>query len=125
MPCQGSHRAGVRTLRRTEIVNTDQGRQFAADEFTRTVLSRGSRLSIDGKVARRDNVLLERLWRTIKYERVYLCAYDSVSVARSDIAEFIDWYNAGRPQSSLDDATPDQSYWALLPVIRVTAISRD
>ena len=104
-----------------EIVNTDQGSQFTAEEFTRAVLSRGVRLSMDGKGAWRDNVFVERLWRTIKYERVYLRAYDGVSAARADIAGFIDWYNTGRPHSSLGDKTPDQAYWALLPPMQAAA----
>ncbi len=74
------------------------------------MLSRGVRLSMDGKGAWRDNVFVERLWRTIKYERVYLRAYDSVSAAKADIAQFIAWYSTERPHSSLDDQTPDQTY---------------
>ena len=104
-----------------EIVNTDQGSQFTAEEFTHAVLSRGVRLSMDGKGAWRDNVFVERLWRTIKYERVYLRAYDGVSAARADVAQFIDWYNTGRPHSSLGDKTPDQAYWALLPSLQAAA----
>jgi putative transposase len=104
-----------------EIVNTDQGSQFTAEEFTHAVLSRGVRLSMDGKGAWRDNVFVERLWRTIKYERVYLRAYDGVSTARADVAQFIDWYNTGRPHSSLGDQTPDQAYWALLPPMEAAA----
>jgi putative transposase len=104
-----------------EIVNTDQGSQFTAEEFTHAVLSRGVRLSMDGKGACRDKVFVERLWRTIKYERVYLRAYDGVSAARADVAQFIDWYNAVRPHSSLGDQTPDQAYWALLPALKEAA----
>lgn len=104
-----------------EIVNTDQGSQFTAEEFTQVVLDQGCRLSMDGKGAWRDNVFVERLWRTIKYERVYLRAYDSVSAARADLAQFIDWYNTARPHSNLDDQTPDQAYWALLPVMKAAA----
>jgi putative transposase len=104
-----------------EIVNTDQGSQFTAEDFTRAVLSRGCRLSMDGKGAWRDNVFVERLWRTIKYERVYLRAYDGVSAAKTDIAQFIDWYNTGRPHSSLGDQTPEQTYWALLPAMDIAA----
>lgn len=76
-----------------KIVNTDQGSQFTAEEFSHAVLSRGCRLSMDSKGARRDNVFVERRWRTIKYERVYLEAYEAVSVARSDPDIYIDWYN--------------------------------
>ena len=104
-----------------EIVNTDQSSQFTAEEFTPAVLSRGVRLSMDGKGAWRDSVFVERLWRTIKYERVYLCSYDRVSAARADVAQFTDWYNAGRPHSSLGDQTPDQAHWALLPALKEAA----
>ncbi len=104
-----------------EIVNTDQGSQFTAEEFTHAVLSRGCRLSMDGKGAWRDNVFVERLWRTIKYERVYLRAYDGVSIARADLAEFIGWYNTERPHSSLDDQTPNETYWARLPEMKAAA----
>ena len=104
-----------------EIVNTDQGSQFTSEEFTDVVLNRGVKLSMDGKGAWRDNVFVERLWRSVKYERVYLKAYDSVSEARADIAEYIDWYNTKRPHSSLDDQTPDRTYWQLLPMMKVAA----
>lgn len=69
-----------------EIVNTDQGSQFTAEEFTRVVLAARSKMSMDGRGAWRDNVFVERVWRSVKYERVYLKAYDSVSAARADIA---------------------------------------
>ena len=104
-----------------EIVNTDQGSQFTAEEFTDVVLKPGVKLSMDGKGAWRDNVFVERLWRSVKYERVYLRAYDSVSAARADIAEYFDWYNSTRPHSSLEDQTPDQTYWQLLPMMKVAA----
>ena len=76
---------------------------------------------MDGRGAWRDNVFVERLWRTIKYERVYLRAYDGVSIAKADIAHFIDWYNTERPHSRLEDHTPEQTYWALLPAMDVAA----
>ena len=98
-----------------EIVNTDQGSQFTAEEFTGVVLAAGCRLSMDGRGAWRDNVFVERLWRSVKYERVYLKAYDSVSAARADIADYINWYNARRAHSSLNEATPDEHYFAKLP----------
>jgi putative transposase len=100
-----------------QIVNTDQGSQFTATEFTDAVLQQGCRLSMDGRGAWRDNVFVERLWRSVKYERVYLKAYDSVSAARADIADYIAWYNAKRAHSGLADATPDEHYFAhLLPL---------
>jgi putative transposase len=67
------------------------------------------------------NVFVERLWRIIKYERVYLRAYDGVSAAKIDVAQLIDWYNTERPHSSLDDQTPDQTYRALLPALQQAA----
>jgi len=100
-----------------EIVNTDQGSQFTATEFTEAVVAQGCQLSMDGRGAWRDNVFVERLWRSVKYERVYLKAYDSVSAARVDIADYMDWYNAGRAHSSLADVTPDAHYFANLPAM--------
>ena len=104
-----------------EIVNTDQGSQFTASEFTGAVLAQGCQLSMDGRGAWRDNVFVERLWRSVKYERVYLKAYDSVSAARSDIAEYMSWYNAARAHSSLGDATPDEHYFKHLPAPAMAA----
>jgi putative transposase len=104
-----------------EIVNTDQGSQFTAEEFTRSVLARGCKLSMDGRGAWRDNVFVERLWRSVKYERVYLKAYDAVSAARTDIADYLDWYNAHRPHSSLERLTPNEKYVAELPTMKLAA----
>ena len=104
-----------------EIVNTDQGSQFTADEFTYAVLSRGCKLSMDGKGAWRDNVFVERLWRSVKYERVYLRAYGAVSEAKADVATYIDWYNRERVHSSIEDRPPEQAYWELLPKIAQAA----
>jgi putative transposase len=73
-------------------------------------------ISMDGKGAWRDNVFVERLWRSIKYEELYLRAYDSVSQARSSISRYLDFYNQRRPHSSLDGMTPDQSYFTELPI---------
>jgi putative transposase len=104
-----------------EIVNTDQGSQFTAIEFTDAVQGPGCKLSMDGRGAWRDNVFVERLWRSVKYERVYLKAYDSVSAARVDIAEYLAWYNAQRSHSSLDRLTPDEAYFAGLPPLQLAA----
>jgi putative transposase len=74
---------------------------------------------MDGKGAWRDNVFIERLWRTVKYEEVYLRAYDSVADARASLGRYLDLYNRRRPHSSLDDMTPDQAYFGphrMLPV---------
>jgi putative transposase len=95
---------------RPQIVNTDQGSQFTAQSFVDEVHRLGARLSMDGKGAWRDNVFVERLWRTVKYERVYLKRYESVSEARGDIAAYLDWYNEQRPHSALGLRTPDEAY---------------
>ncbi|WP_422862264.1 IS3 family transposase [Burkholderia pseudomallei] len=104
-----------------DIVNTDQGSQFTANAFTEAVLGRGIRLSMDGKGSWRDNVFVERVWRSIKYEEVYLKAYESVSHARRSIGEYINLYNRKRPHSSLADRTPDEAYFATLPAIKSAA----
>ncbi len=104
-----------------EIVNTDQGSQFTAEEFTDTVLNRGCKLSMDGRGAWRDNVFVERLWRSVKYECVYLKACEGVSAARADVARYLDWFNTQRSHSSLDGLTPEQAYWAALPKLQDVA----
>jgi putative transposase len=99
-----------------DIVNTDQGSQFTGQAFTGVLASNGIAISMDGKGAWRDNVFVERLWRSVKYEEVYLRAYDSVSEARASIGCYLDFYNRRRPHSSLDDATPDHAYFTALPL---------
>jgi len=94
-----------------EIFNTDQGSQFTGSAFTRVLASNAIAISMDGKGAWRDNVFIERLWRSVKYEEVYLRAYQSVSEARHSIGRYLDFYNCRRPHQSLDDATPDQAYF--------------
>jgi putative transposase len=98
-----------------EIFNTDQGSQFTSIDFTKQLLDNGVAISMDGKGAWRDNVFVERLWRSIKYEEVYLRAYESVSEARASIGRYLDFYNRRRPHSSLDRQTPDQAYFDNLP----------
>ena len=98
-----------------QIFNTDQGSQFTSDRFTEVLIDNDITISMEGKGAWRDNVFLERFWRTLKYEEVYLKAYESVAEARSSISRFIEFYNGTRPHSSLDRRTPDQAYYASLP----------
>ncbi len=100
---------------RPEIFNTDQGSQFTSHDFTSVLLKAGVAISMDGKGSWRDNVLVERLWRSIKYEEVYLRAYDTVSDARASIGRYLTFYNGRRPHSSLDRQTPDQAYFNRLP----------
>ena len=97
-----------------KIVNTDRGSQFTASDFTDAVLNKGCKLRMDGRGAWRDNVFVERVWRSAKYERIYLRAYDGVTAARTDIAEYSDWYNTQRLYSSLDRITPEQTCLNLL-----------
>jgi putative transposase len=103
-----------------DIFNTDQGSQFTGSAFTGVLANNDIAISMDGKGAWRDNVFVERLWRSVKYEEVYLRAYDNVSEARASIGRYLGFYNSRRPHSSLDDATPDQAYFNPLP-IRIAA----
>ena len=104
-----------------EIFNTDQGSQFTSEAFTEALKARGVAISMDGKGAWRDNIFVERLWRSIKYEEVYLHAYDSVGQAKAGLARYINFYNTARPHSSLDKKTPDEFYFATLPAIEQAA----
>jgi putative transposase len=104
---------------RPEVVNTDQGSQFTADEFVQVVKDSGCKLSMDGRGAWRDNVIVERLWKSLKYERVYLYAYDSVIQARTSIMQYMDWYNKSRPHSSLGRKTPEEAYVEMLPMLEM------
>ena len=99
-----------------EIVNTDQGSQFTSQAFTGLLKEHGIRISMDGKGAWRDNVFIERLWRSVKYEEVYLHAYDTVSDSRAGIGKYFNLYNRRRPHSSLKRKTPDQVYYSQQPL---------
>ncbi len=94
-----------------EIFNTDQGNQFTSEAFTSVLKREDIRISMDGKGCWRDNVFVERVWRSIKYEEVYLHAYASVNEAKSGIARYIEQYNTRRPHSKLDRQTPDEFYY--------------
>ena len=91
--------------------NTDQGSQFTGAAFTGLLADNGIAISMDGRGAWRDNVFVERLWRSVKYEEVYLRAYDSVGQARASLGRYLDFYNRKRPHSSLDRRTPDHAYF--------------
>jgi len=97
-----------------EIFNTDQGSQFTSEAFTSALKENDIRISMDGKGCWRDNVFVERIWRSIKYEEVYLHAYASVSEAKAGIGRYIDLYNTRRPHSKLDKQTPDEFYYGEL-----------
>ena len=94
-----------------DIFNTDQGSQFTSQAFTGLLAANGIAISMDGRGSWRDNVFVERLWRSVKYEEVYLRAYDSVVQARASLGRYLDFYNSKRPHSSLDARTPDCAYF--------------
>ena len=96
-----------------EIFNTDQGSQFTSAEFTGVLKAHDIRISMDGKGCWRDNVFVERLWKSVKYEEVYLHGYETVSAARQAMSRYFDFYNRRRPHSTLDGKTPDMAYFNL------------
>jgi putative transposase len=98
-----------------EIFNTDQGAQFTAEAFTSVLLKRGVKVSMDGRGRYTDNIFVERLWRTLKYEEVYLHAYDSVDEARAGIRRYIGFYNDERSHQALGYQTPAAFYDGLRP----------
>jgi putative transposase len=103
------------------IFNTDQGSQFTSTAFTGLLLENGISISMDGGGAWRDNVFVERLWRSVKYEEVYLRAYDTVAEARASIGRYLDLFNTKRPHSSLGARTPDYTYFNWLTPLAIAA----
>ena len=103
------------------IVNTDQGSQFGSADFVKAVADCGARQSMDGRGCWRDNVFVERLWRSVKYEEIYLKAYDTVAAARAGIGTYLDFNNAGRPHQAHDGLTPDMVYFNALPQLPMAA----
>jgi len=104
-----------------EIFNTDQGSQFTSAEFTGLLKRHDIRISMDGKGCWRDNVFVERLWRSVKYEEVYLRAYDSVPEAKGHLNTYLNFYNTRRPHQTFDGQTPDTIYFANLPEQKAVA----
>lgn len=104
-----------------EIFNTDQGSQFTSDDFIEVLRSKDIGISMDGKGRWMDNVFIERLWRSVKYEDVYLKAYSSIAEARKGLSEYFEFYNCGRRHQSLDRRTPDDVYLSTLPTMQVAA----
>jgi putative transposase len=99
-----------------DIFNTDQGSQFTSDAFTGLLATNEIAISMDGKGAWRDNVFVERLWRSVKYEEVYLKAYDTVGAARASLGAYLTFYNATRPHSAHGGRTPDDAYFGFSPL---------
>jgi putative transposase len=119
--CTEAVQEALRRYGKPGIFNTDQGTQFTSQEFTQLLKENGIAISMDGRGCWRDYVFVERLWKSIKYEEVYLCAYGTVSAARSGIGRYIDFYNGRRPHSSLDGMTPDAFYLKHLPAMQRAA----
>jgi putative transposase len=97
-----------------EIFNTDQGSQFTSEGFTGLLSSHGIAISMDGRGRWLDNVFIERLWRSVKYEEVYLKGYESIPEARRELAAYFDFYNMRRRHQGLEGRTPDEVYWSTL-----------
>ena len=113
--CVEALEEALRRNEKPEIFNTDQGSQFTSEAFTGRLKKEEIAISMDGRGRWRDNVFVERIWKSIKYEEVYLHAYESVSRARASLARYIEFYNTTRPHSSLMALTPDQVYFHRLP----------
>ena len=99
-----------------QIFNTDQGSQFASERCTSVLLAHGVAISMDGRGRWTDNVFIERLWRSVKYEEVYLKAYENIPEARRELAAYFDFYNTRRRHQGLEERSPDQVYWSTLRI---------
>jgi putative transposase len=119
--CLDAVREAIYRYGTPEIFNTDQGSQFTSADFTGLLKAHDIRISMDGKGCWRDNVFVERLWRTIKYEEVYLRAYDSVPEAKAHLNAYLTFYNTRRPHQTFDGQTPDAIYFAGLPENKAAA----
>lgn len=120
--CLGALEEALERFGRPEIMNTDQGSQFTSQAFTSVLEAQNIRISMDGKGSWRDNVFIERFWWSLKYEHVYLHAYDDLRVARQGIGTYIEYYNHERQHSSLGKITPVQAYGQNLPVAALSAL---
>jgi putative transposase len=118
--CIGALEDAIEAYGPPEIFNTDQGSQFTSEDFTGVLVKNGIRISMDGQGRWRDNVFIERLWRTVKYEEVYLKAYGSLTEARRELKAYFKFYNERRRHQGLDGRTPDEVYWGTLPAARAS-----
>ena len=112
-PCVEALQEAILKYGAPEIMNTDQGSQFTSSAFISVLEQNAIQISMDGKGCWRDNVFVERLWKSVKYEEVYLHGYDTVSIARQALNRYFDFYNRRRPHSTLDGKTPDTAYFNL------------
>ena len=104
-----------------EIFNTDQGSQFTSEAFTGILDRQGIRISMDGRGRWMDNVFIERLWKSVKYEEVYLKAYSSIAGARRELEAYFELYNRRRHHQGPDNRTPDEVYWSSRPATQAVA----
>jgi putative transposase len=111
--CLNALESAIREYGCPGILNTDQGSQFTSTAFVAMVQQHRIQFSMDGKGAWRDNLFVERLWKSVKYEEVYLHAYDSVAEAQQGLARYFTFYNSGRPHAALDGQTPDMIYFGV------------
>ena len=119
--CIDALEEAIRKFGTPDIFNTDQGSQFTSDAFLGILESHGINISMDGRGRWIDSVFVERLWRSVKYEDVYLKAYGSIAEARRGLREYFEFYNCRRRHQSLDRRTPDEVYWSTLPQEQVAA----
>ena len=114
--CVEALEEGIARYGAAQIFNTDQGSQFSSAAFIGVLQKHQLRISMDGRGAWRDNVFVERLWKSVKYEEVYLHAYHSVAAAKSGIEKYVSFYNSRRPHTALDGATRDTVYFESQPL---------
>jgi putative transposase len=113
--CNDALEEAIRKHGIPDIFNSDQGSQFTSEEFTGILISHCIKISMDGRGRWMDNVFIERLWRSVKYEDIYLKAYKSIAEVRQGLREYFEFYNTRRRHQSLDRRTPDDVYWSTLP----------
>lgn len=110
-PCVEALEEAIRKYGAPEIRNTDQGSQFTSAAFIGVLLQNNIRISMDGRGCWRDNVVVEQLWKFVKYKEVYLHGYETAFVARQALTRYLDFYNRRRPHSMLDGKAPDMAYF--------------
>ena len=115
-PCVEALEEAILKFGLPEIMNVDQGSQFTSSAFISVLEQHNIQISMDGKGCWRGNVFVERLWKSVKYEEVYLHGYETVSAARQSLTRYFDFYNRRRPHSALDDKTPDMAYFNQPPL---------
>ncbi len=114
--CVQALKAAIQDYGCPQIVNTDQGAQYTSEIFTDMLKDNHIQISMDGKGCYRDNIFVERLWRTVKYEPLYTRAFGNLKEVKLSLVQWFDWYNQGRFHQGLDDLTPDAVYYQYLTI---------